>query len=132
MGLPAAKQGDRIVATDTHIVLVPSGGTLVPQPLPHPFSGVLTGGLSSDVTIEGRPAATVGSTAGNVPAHLPSPPGTGFATPPANRATVQAGSTTVTINGRAAARSGDPATTCNDPADLAVGRVVAGGTVTIG
>ena len=36
MGQPAAKQGDQIVATDTHIVLVPSPGGPVPTPLPHP------------------------------------------------------------------------------------------------
>jgi uncharacterized Zn-binding protein involved in type VI secretion len=36
------------------------------------------------------------------------------------------------INGKPAARNGDPAMTCNDPADLPVGSVVAAGTVLIG
>jgi len=38
----------------------------------------------------------------------------------------------VRINGKPAARSGDTALTCNDPADLPVGTVVAAGTVRIG
>src|SRR5206468_4203671 len=62
VGQPAAKQGDQIVATDTHIVLVPAlPAPPVPTPLPHPFSGALNGGLSGDVKVMGKPAATVGS-----------------------------------------------------------------------
>ena len=57
MGQPAAKQGDQVVATDTHIVMIPSPGGPVPTPLPHPFVGQLDGSLSSDVNIEGKPAA---------------------------------------------------------------------------
>jgi len=130
MALPAAKQGDRIVATDTHIVMIPSPGGPVPTPLPHPFAGILDGSLSSDVNIEGKPAATQGSTATNTPAHIPQ--GGPFQKPPANRATIQLGSSTVFINGKAAARNGDTATTCNDPADLPAGTVIAVGTVFIG
>jgi uncharacterized Zn-binding protein involved in type VI secretion len=130
MALPAAKQGDRIVATDTHIVMIPSPGGPVPTPLPHPFAGIIDGSLSSDVNIEGKPAATQGSTATNTPAHIPQ--GGPFQTPPANRATIQMGSGTVFINGKPAARNGDTATTCNDPADLPAGTVIAVGTVTIG
>lgn len=130
--MPAAKQGDQIMATDTHIVMVPSPGGPAPTPLRHPFTGIINGGLSDDVNIMGLPAATVGSTAGNTPAHIPTPPGTAFQKPPANKATIKIGSTTVKINGKAAARSGDTATTCNDPADLPVGKVVAVGTVLIG
>lgn len=132
MGQPAAKQGDKIVATDTHVVLVPSGSGTVPTPLPHPFSGTLNGSLSGDVKIGGLPAATVGSTADNVPPHVPTPPGTAFQKPPANRGTVQQGSLTVNINGKSAGRNGDPAITCNDPVDQPVGQVVAAGTVMIG
>ena len=121
-----------MVAVDTHIVLVPDGPALVPKPLPHPFAGVLNGGLSADVKISGRPAATVGSTADNTPPHLPTPPGTSFQRPPANKATVQLGSPQVMINGKPAARNGDKALTCNDPVDLAAGTVVAAGPVLIG
>jgi uncharacterized Zn-binding protein involved in type VI secretion len=52
--------------------------------------------------------------------------------PPTNRATITTGSLTVTINGRAAARAGDIARTCNDPVELPVGQVVASGQVVIG
>lgn len=132
MGQPAARQGDQVVAIDTHVVMVPSPSGLTPTPLPHPFSGVLNGGLSADVRICGRPAATVGSTAVNTPPHLPLTPGIVFQRPPANKATIQWGSPTVMINGKPAARAGDRALTCNDPVDLAVGTVVATGTVLIG
>jgi uncharacterized Zn-binding protein involved in type VI secretion len=133
MGQPAAKQGDKIVAVDTHIVMVPAPpGPPVPTPLPHPFAGIIGGGLSNDVKIMGLPAATVDSTADNTPAHLPTPPGTSFQKPPANKAAIKVGSQTVKINGKAAARAGDAATTCNDPTDLPVGTVVAAGTVLIG
>jgi uncharacterized Zn-binding protein involved in type VI secretion len=133
MAQPAAKQGDQITAVDTHIVMVPAPpGPPVPTPLPHPFSGIINGNLSSDVKIMGMPAATVGSTADNTPPHIPTPPGTSFSKPPSNKATIRLGSMTVKINGKAAARSGDKADTCNDPADMPVGTVVAAGTVFIG
>jgi uncharacterized Zn-binding protein involved in type VI secretion len=131
MGQPAAKQGDQIVAVDTHIVMVPNPAP-TPTPLPHPFSGIISGGLSSDVKIMGMPAATVDSTADNTPPHIPTPPGTAFQNPPANKATIKMGSATVKINGKAAARNGDQAETCNDPANLPVGTVIAVGTVMIG
>jgi uncharacterized Zn-binding protein involved in type VI secretion len=130
MAQPAAKQDDQIVATDTHIIMIPSPGGPIPTPLPHPFIGRIDGSLSSDVNIEGKPAAVQGSTATNSPAHIPQ--GGPFQKPPANRATIQLGSATVFINGKPAARSGDTALTCNDPADLPVGTVVAVGTVFIG
>lgn len=133
MGQPAAKQQDQVTATDTHIVMVPSPpGAPVPTPLPHPFTGVINGALSINVKIMGRPAATVGSTAQNTPPHIPTPPGTAFQKPPANLATIRLGSQTVKINGTGAARNGDKADTCNDPADLMIGTVVAAGTVLIG
>jgi uncharacterized Zn-binding protein involved in type VI secretion len=132
MGQPAAKQGDQIVATDTHITMVPSGPSLAPTPLPHPFTGIINDGLSSDVKIMGMPAAVVGSTADNLPPHIPTPPGISFQKPPTNKATIQMGSLTVKINGKMAARNGDMAMTCNDPADMPAGTVVAAGTVMIG
>ena len=130
MGQPAAKQGDQVIATDTHIVMIPTPGGPVPTPLPHPFIGQLDGGLSDDVNIEGRPAAVVGSTASNIPSHIPQ--GGPFQAPPSDTGEVQMGSGTVFINGKAAARNGDTATTCNDPADAPVGTVIAVGTVFIG
>lgn len=128
MGQPAAKQGDQVVATDTHIVII--GPPPGPTPLPHPFVGKLDGSLSGDVNIQGKPAAVQGSTATNSPAHVPQ--GQSFQKPPSNRGTVQLGSGTVLINGKPAARNGDKVVTCNDPADLPVGTIVAVSTVFIG
>ena len=130
MRQPAAKQGDKVLATDTHIVMIPTPGGPVPTPLPHPFVGTLDGSLSGDVNIEGKPAVVQGSTATNMPSHIPQ--GGPFQQPPSNRATVQLGSGTVMINGKPAARNGDKALTCNDPADLPVGTILAVGTVMIG
>jgi len=132
MGQPAAKEGDQIVAIDTHIVMVPSPTGAVPTPLPHPFNGIIDGNLSHDVNIMGLAAATVDSTADNTPPHIPTPPGTSFQKPPSNKATIKMGSQSVNINGKAAARSGDTAETCNDPVDLPIGTVTATGTVFIG
>lgn len=130
MGLPAAKQGDRIIATDIHIVNIPSPGGPVPTPLPHPFVGIIDNGLSQDVKIMGMPAATVDSTATNLPPHIPQ--GGPFQNPPSNKGTIKMGSATVAINGKMAARGGDMAMTCNDPSDLPAGTVMAVGTVFIG
>jgi uncharacterized Zn-binding protein involved in type VI secretion len=133
MGQPAAKQGDRVFAIDTHIVLVPAPpAPPIPTPLPHSFNGIINGALSSDVKIMGQPAATVDSTAQNTPTHLPTPPGTAFQQPPSNTATIKLGSATVKINGKQAARNGDMAMTCNDPTDLLGGTLMAVGTVSIG
>lgn len=130
MAQPAAKQGDRVIAMDTHVVMIPSPGGPVPTPLPHAFAGQLDGSLSADVKIAGKPAAVQGSTATNSPAHVPQ--GGPFQSPPGNRAEVLSGSATVRINGKPAARNGDTAMTCNDPADLPAGTVVATGTVMVG
>jgi len=130
MGMPAAKKGDQVVATDIHIIMIPSPGGPIPTPLPHPFVGMIDGGVSSDVNIMGMPAATVDSTASNTPPHIPQ--GGPFQSPPSNKATIKLGSPTVKINGKMAARNGDMAMTCNDPSDLPVGKVIAVGTVLIG
>jgi uncharacterized Zn-binding protein involved in type VI secretion len=130
MGQPAAKQGDQVIATDTHIIMIPTPGGPVPTPLPHPFVGQLDNELSSDVRIEGKYAAVEGSSATNSPSHIPQ--GGPFQKPPANRASVLLGSATVRVNGKPAARNGDKATTCNDPADLPAGTIVAVSTVRIG
>jgi uncharacterized Zn-binding protein involved in type VI secretion len=98
--------------------------------VPHPFSGIIDGALSSDVNIEGSAAATVDSTATNTPPHVPI--GGSFVNPPSNKAKITTGSGTVKINGKKAARAGDTAETCNDPKDAPVGTVVAVSKVNIG
>lgn len=130
MAQPAAKQGDQIVATDIHIIMVPSPGGPVPTPLPHPFNGIIDNGLSTDVMIMGRPAATVGSTATNTPPHIPQ--GGSFQVPPTNQGTIMMGSGTVLINGKPAARNGDTAQTCADPVPNMAAQVIAAGSVMIG
>lgn len=129
MGAAAAKLGDRIVAVDIHMVVMPPP-VPGPVPLPHAFSGLLNGNLSTNVKITGQFAATVGSTAINAPPHIAQ--GVGFATPPSNQGKVIQGSATVNINGKPAARMGDVAQTCNDPVDVPVGKVIAAGTVMFG
>lgn len=131
MGQPAATEGSMVLAVDTHIVLIPSPGGPIPTPLPTPFSGQIRGGTVASVRIMGKPAAVVGSTADNLPQHVPA--GGPFQTPPQNRATIQTGSASVLIGGKAAARNLDTATTCDDVAPTAPkGQVVAAGTVLFG
>jgi uncharacterized Zn-binding protein involved in type VI secretion len=125
MPQPAARQNDPVVGTDIHILLVPSPGGPVPTPTPLPFSGQLTSGLSTDVYLNGRPAAVQGSVAQNLPPHLP-PPGTSFSRPPTNQGRVVIGSPTVLVNGKPLARLGDPVATCNDPVDAPTSSITAG------
>ena len=127
MGQPAAKQGDRVVATDMHLIQPP--GPSSPVLVPHPFNGTINAALVPTVLIEGRSAAVVGSIAFNQP-HLPI--GGSFVVQPRDQGKIVKGSATVLIGGKPAARSGDTALTCNDPVDVPVGTVVASGTVLIG
>jgi uncharacterized Zn-binding protein involved in type VI secretion len=131
MGAPAAKMGDKVQATDTHIIMVPSPGGPVPTPTPHPFVGTIMSGTSNDVMIENMPAATVNSVAMNIPPHVPLGPGP-FMTLPSNQGVVIMGSSSVMIDGQPAARAGDSVRTCNDPVDLPVGQIIASSTVLIG
>lgn len=113
MPQPAARFGDSIVnAADIHVVLVPSPGGPVPTPQPFPFNGRISMNTSLNVRINGRPAATVGSMASNMPPHIPAS-GT-FQVPPTNLGRVVMGSMRVRINARAAARAGDFCETCHD------------------
>jgi len=127
MGEPAAKEGDKIEATDIHNVVIET----VPTPMPFLFLGTINGNLSKNVKVMGRPAATQGSTATNVPPHVPE--GGPFLIPPSNRAVIVLGSFTVMINGKPAARNGDKALTCNEvPPSVPLGMVIALGTVLVG
>ena len=121
-----------MTAVDMHIVMVPSPGGPVPTPLPHPFMGIIDGNLSTDVKVMGMPAATVGSTASNTPPHIPTPPGTMFQVPPTNKGTIMRGSSTVMINSKPAARTGDTGQTCAEPVPNMAAQIIAVGTVIIG
>ena len=127
---PAAKQGDKVMGQDTHIIMVPSPGGPVPTPTPMPFAGTITGNCSPNVLIENLPAAVVGSTATNSPPHVPA--GGPFQNPPTNQGQVVKGSATVLINNKAAARAGDTVNTCSDPSPAPNGKIVAVSTVMIG
>lgn len=115
------------MAIDQHWIQPPP--TSSPVLVPHPFSGIIDGSVSPDVTIGGAAAATVDSTATNTPPHIPM--GGTFVNPPTNQATITAGSASVTINRKAAARAGDQARTCDDLGAVS-GAVVATGRVFIG
>ena len=128
MKKPAATKDDRVVAIDTHLIQPP--GPSSPVPTPHPFSGPIDGGLHDKVLINKKPAATVGSSATNKPGHTPI--GGSFVVVPTDHADIATGSTVVFINGKAAARAGDKATTCNDPIPLPVGTIVANRQVLFG
>lgn len=128
MGQPAAKQGDQVIAVDMHLIQPPAPTS--PVLVPHPFSGIIDGVLSPNVNIQSLPAATLNSTSTNTPRHVPI--GGTFVIPPTNQGTIISGSATVFINNLPSARSGDTSLTCNDPAPLPVGTVVAVGTVLIG
>ncbi|GGQ82601.1 PAAR domain-containing protein [Couchioplanes azureus] len=127
MPQPCARQNDPVTGTDVHVLLVPSPGGPVPTPTPMPFAGRLMTGLSTDVLINGLPAAVQGSVAQNVPPHVAPPPAT-FGKAPTNQGRVVLGSTTVLVNGKPLARAGDPVATCNDPADLPAGTIAGGST----
>jgi uncharacterized Zn-binding protein involved in type VI secretion len=129
MGQPAAKQGDTIEGKDIHMVKFPNG---VVTPVPLDFKGVINGTVSFNVRIMGAPAATVGSIAKNDPEHKKAlSPDQDLPAKPNNEGKIRTGSETVRINGNAAARNGDPATTCRElPGPEA--KVVATGSVLIG
>ncbi len=126
----AAKQGDKVVGIDTHVIMIPSPGGPVPTPMPMPFSGQLEASLKSTVLIEHQPAATKGSVATNSPQHVPA--GGPFQKPPSNQGTVDEGSATVLFEHDPAARMGDAVKTCNDPQDAPNGVIIATSTVIVG
>ncbi len=114
----AAKKDDTIYnANETHIVMVPRPTGQTPTPTPgHVFNAPISEGVSPDVNIEGKSAAVVGSSARtNLAQHPPMAPGVSFQVPPTFEGRITMGSNTVFINGKPAARHGDPAITCNDP-----------------
>jgi len=127
MSQPAAKQFDQLKAVDMHLIQPPNASS--PSMVPHDFDGQLDGELSDDVWIERQRAATVGSTAKNMPPHVPQ--GGSFVNLPTNQGSIISGSTTVFINGKAAARNGDEAQTCTEGPGQP-GHVVASGSVYIG
>ena len=125
MGRPAAKKGDQIIGVDIHIVMIPTPLGPVPTPQPSPFRGAIKSAVSPNVFINKKNAATLLSTANNVPPHIPI--GGPFQKPPTNKSKVILGSFSVFINKKPAARANDLCLDCNDPVDLPTGMVVVKG-----
>jgi len=123
MSQPAATATDKVTGMCIHIILSPSPGGPVPTPTPHPFMGTIMGGVCATVLIGGKPAATMGSTATNLPPHIPIGAGP-FAVPPTNQATIIKGSATVLFCSKPAARMGDTATLCSNGTPPGVGTVM--------
>ena len=130
MGVPSAKEGDKVVGLDIHVIMIPSPAGPVPTPIPMPFTGQLDGALASSVLIDNKHAAVKGSTATNQPSHIPA--GGPFQTPPTNKGTVDMGSDSVFFDNEKAARMGDIVKTCNDPTEAPNGVIIATGTVLVG
>jgi uncharacterized Zn-binding protein involved in type VI secretion len=126
MPQPAARANDPVMGTDVHILLVPAAaGAPVPTPTPLPFSGTITSNTSTDVMINGQPAATQGSMAQNSPPHICPPPAS-FSKPPTNMGQILMGSPMVLVNGKPLARLGDQVATCNDPVDAPTSAITGG------
>ncbi len=119
---PAAKEGDRVVGVDVHLV---DGA-----PTPFPFEGKLDGKLAESVYFDDKPAATIDTTTTNDRKHVP-PPSKKFDKPPKNEGVVIEGSERVLVEDRPVARSGDKVKTCNDPVDAPTAAIVADGTVDV-
>lgn len=111
MGKAAAKKGDKIKGDDIHNVVLKSNGATVPRSFS--FEGAIQTGLSGNVKINGEFAAMVGSGADNKPSHKAEPDS--FVSDPSNKGKIFSGSDSVKINGKAAVRHGDKATTCTEP-----------------
>lgn len=127
MRQPAARKDDRIVGNDIHLVLEQVGNVVTQKQLSLEFNGIIDGGVSSSVRVNGKPAAMVKSTATNTPAHETQlAPNQSFPAPPSNSGKITNGSQTVRINGQPAARAGDPAETCHEFAGPAPTVVVGG------
>lgn len=124
MAQPAARMNDPVTGTDLHTIINPSGAT-VPA-VPHPYAGRISSGCSTDVQINGQPAALQGSGSTLNAPHVPQ--GGSFSVLPTGQGTVVAGSATVLVNGKPLARVGDPVQTCNDPAPAPTSKITGGST----
>lgn len=118
MGTPAVVMGDRIVG-QCPIHQIPNPASGVPQPAPPmPFSAPLTLGLEPTVLIAGKPAAVLGSSGYNTPPHVGLHASDPFMVPTVQEGRVMAGSLTVLIGGKPAARTGSQVMCCATPGQL--------------
>ena len=136
MAEPAAKKDDIVVSDGSSKVWVqpPGGPPPPPKAVKFSYKGPIDDGLSSNVFVMGKSAATVGSTATNSTPPAEQDPvilqGT-VLTKPDNTAAVSTGSSSVLINGKKAARSGDKGKTWDygDPPSPGKPKQIENGTV---
>lgn len=117
MSGPAIVQNDRIVGQcPIHQIPSPSGA---PQPSPPlPFSAPLTLGLATNVQIGGKPAAVLGSSGYNSPAHAGLHASDPYMVAMVQVGRVATGSSTVLIEGKPAATAQSACTCCVTPGQL--------------
>lgn len=111
--MTAAKHMDPVVGVDMHMVQPPPPAP--PVMLPVPFAGYLLDPAdygSCKVMINGLPRARAGTPGMGCPPHIP--PGGMFVKPPTNECEMYQGSSTVVIEGDAAAAQGHQVLTCHD------------------
>ena len=117
MGAPAIVANDQITGVcPNHLIIGPLG---VPTPAPAlPFAAPLTMGLSTNVQIGGKFAATVGSFGYNTPPHVGLHAADPFFVPTLQMGQVVVGSPTVMISGQPAATAQATVTCCVAPGSL--------------
>jgi uncharacterized Zn-binding protein involved in type VI secretion len=112
MGAAAVVANDRIVGSCAlHMVPSPTGSPM-PSPAPLPFSAPLTTGLATTVKVGGKFAAVQGSSGLNTPAHAGLHASDPYLTPSIQEGRVITGSSSVLFDGKPAAYSGCPVTSC--------------------
>jgi hypothetical protein len=111
-----AKQNDKVIGFDTHIMLIPAGTSTANVPLPHPFIGQIKDKVSSDVKIGDKGVATKGSIAKHDDSmHMQLPGTIKFQNNPKKEGEVTGGTVSkVKVNGKEVAVLGSQVTTCND------------------
>ena len=111
-----AKQNDKVIGFDTHIMVIPAGMSTANVPLPHPFIGQIKDKVSSDVKIGDKGVATKGSIAKHDDSmHMQLPGTIKFQKNPKKEGEVTGGTVSkVKVNGKEVAVLGSQVTTCND------------------
>ena len=128
-GKQVAKQDDKVVGLDTHIIMIPSINGEVPTPIPHPFTGQLKEKLEDCVKIGYKKVAVKGSVAKHGTGHIPQGPR--FQSQPKNKGEITGGTEpSVKVKGKEIAVLGSSVSTCSDVGERENSKVIAAGTST--
>ena len=128
-GKQVAKQDDKVVGVDTHIIMIPSINGEVPTPMPHPFTGQLKEKLEESVKLGYKKVAVKGSVAKHVTGHIPQGPR--FQSQPKNKGEITGGTEpSVKVKGKEIAVLGSSVSTCSDVGERDNSKVIASGTST--